>query len=108
VSIRFRRFSIDPVSKREPTVRGLVLNRLLKGKTAAAIFQQAKNLRIKSRADGIWRQQRRHLDRAGLLLNIHAGVTDIYQGREWLDPEGREGVGREIYHKGLSLAFAAF
>jgi hypothetical protein len=48
------------------------------------------------------------LDQAGLLLNIYTGVTDIYQGREWLDTAGREGIGREIYHRGLSLAFAAF
>jgi hypothetical protein len=48
------------------------------------------------------------LDPAGLLLNIYTGVTDIYQGRKWLDTAGRESGGREIYHNGLSRAFEAF
>ncbi|GAB6391779.1 MAG: hypothetical protein MdMp014T_1152 [Treponematales bacterium] len=48
------------------------------------------------------------MDRAGLIDKIFRCVTDIYQGREWLDTEGREGDGRKSYNSGLSSAFDVF
>ncbi|MDR1787425.1 MAG: hypothetical protein LBR16_03120 [Treponema sp.] len=48
------------------------------------------------------------MDRVGLLDNIGTSVTRVYQGRAWLDTEGREGDGRVSYNKGLSLALASF
>jgi hypothetical protein len=44
------------------------------------------------------------LDRAGLIGKIQVGVTTIYQGRQWLDTEGR----RVSYKRGLALAIEAF
>jgi hypothetical protein len=35
-------------------------------------------------------------------------VSDIYQGREWLDTEGLEAAGRVSYNRGLSSALELF
>lgn len=48
------------------------------------------------------------MDRTGLIGKIHAGVTMIYRGRQWLNTEGLEGEGRVSYQDGLTLGIEAF
>jgi hypothetical protein len=48
------------------------------------------------------------LEKTGLPSRIYTSVTDIYNGRAWLDTDGLERNGRIGFNKGLAAALAAF
>jgi hypothetical protein len=48
------------------------------------------------------------LEKTGLPSRIYDSVSDIYNGRAWLDTDGLERDGRIGFNKGLAAAIAAF